>query len=159
MKQNQGKRFEYNFKKSVPPRMFCYRFKDGTANFTGTKNENVRFQAHNICDYLVFNGQKLFLIELKAHKGKSLPINCIRPTQIEELTKASSYEDVYCGILIYFLDVDRVFWLDIEMVNYFILSDTERKSIPIAYCEQNGIEVEIERKKVNILLKLDKLFK
>ena len=158
MKQNQGKKFEYNFKKSIPANMFCYRFKDGTANFTGNKNENVRFQAHNICDFMVYNGNKLFLIELKVHKGKSIPLNCIRPTQLEELTKASKYQNVKCGILIYFIEIDKVYWIDIDKINYFIYSDIERKSIPISYCEENGIEITISRKKVNIVLELDKIF-
>ena len=158
MKQNQGKKFEYNFKKSVPSNMFCYRFKDGTANFNGAKNDNVRFQAHNICDYLVFNGRELYLLELKVHKGKSIPLACIRPTQIDELTKASKYNNVICGILVYFADTEKVYWLSIDKVNYFLYSDVERKSVPISYFEENGMEIPITKKKVNIFLDLSKLF-
>ena len=72
MAQNEGKRFEEDIKKSVPSEYFYYRFKDGTGNFNGTKNENVRFQAKNICDCEVMTDNYLFLLELKSHLGKSI---------------------------------------------------------------------------------------
>ena len=85
--KNPGKVFEEDIKKSVPKEYWIYRFKDGTANFSGSKNENVRFQAHNICDFMIMTKENLILLELKSHKGSSIPFSCIRKNQIEEMTK------------------------------------------------------------------------
>ena len=45
--KNEGKKFEEDFKKSVPKNLFYYRFIDGTSAWDGG---NARFQAKNICD-------------------------------------------------------------------------------------------------------------
>lgn len=157
MAKNSGKRFEENFKKSISNDLFCYRFKDGTANFTGTKNENVRFQAHNVCDFMVFNGQRLFLLELKAHKGKSLPLNCIRDNQIKELSKASMYTNIVTGILVYFADLEEVYFLEIDKLILFMGTE-DRKSIPIDYFRNEGNKIPIVKAKTNILMNLHKIF-
>ena len=92
VKKNPGKLFEEDFKKSVPKWCWLYRFKDGTANFKGEKNENVRFQAHNICDFEIMAQNSLFLLELKSHQGASIPFSCIRKNQIEEMVKAAEFK-------------------------------------------------------------------
>ena len=76
MAKNEGKQFEEDFKKSIPKGYWFYRFKDGTAGFSGEKNSNVRFQAHNIADCEVMGNKYLFILELKSHKGSSIPFNC-----------------------------------------------------------------------------------
>lgn len=153
---NNGKRFEQNFKDSVPSDVFCYRFKDGTANFRGTKNENVRFQAYNICDYLLYNGKNLYLLELKAHKGKSLPLNCIRKNQKEELAKATFYKGIKAGILVYFIDVQEVYYLSIDKLDYFLCTES-RKSIPLSFFKEEGKKIPSIKKEVNISLNLNSL--
>ena len=155
-KINNGKRFENNFKNSVPTNVFCYRFKDGTANFSGARNINVRFQAKNICDFMLFNGKKLFLLELKSHKGKSLPLSCVRPNQLSELYKASSYQNVISGIMIHFSDLDEIYFIEINKYIEYIKNNQEKKSIPILYLKENGIFIECEKKEINIRLNLDK---
>lgn len=159
MTVNSGKRFESNFKNSVPSDIFCYRFKDGTANFRGARNENVRFQAKNICDYMVYNGKKLFLLELKAHKGKSLPLNCVRKNQVEELTKASVFENIVCGILVYFSDLEEIYFLDIDDYLYYTTIEPNKKSIPFAFFKENGKKIYFEKKLTNLKLNLDNFFK
>ena len=147
---NNGKRFENNFKSSIPEGMFCYRFKDGTANFRGAKNENVRFQAHNIFDFMVFNGKKLFLLELKSHKGKSLPLNCIRPNQVNELVKASIYENVNAGLLVHFSDLEQVYYLEIGEYIYYTSIEPQKKSIPLDFFKERGENISCEKKLTNI---------
>ena len=153
---NNGKRFEQNFKSSVPNDVFCYRFKDGTANFMGARNANVRFQAYNMCDFLLYNGNKLFLLELKAHKGKSLPISCIRKNQIEELSKASLFTNIVAGVLVYFVDVEEVYFLSIDILNYFLCTE-KRKSIPLDFFKKEGKRIPCNKKEINIILNLNNL--
>ena len=153
---SSGKRFEECFRNSIPEDIFFYRFKDGTASWN--PNGFTRFQAKNICDCFVWDGETLFFLELKSHKGKSLPLNCIRQNQVEELTDASNYANTVCGLLIFFSDIDRCFFLDIKKYNEFVKTN-DRLSIPLVFLEQNGIEIGIEKKKINFTVKIDSFLK
>ena len=105
----KGQNFENNFKNSIDKNdssIFFYRFKDGTANWGPKDNKDkIRFQAHNISDYMIFYRHKLFILELKSHKGKSLPLNCIRNSQYEEMFNASFKDSVYPMLIIFFSDI------------------------------------------------------
>ncbi len=152
---NAGKQFEDEIKKSVPDDVFFYRFRDGTANFAGGQNENVRFQQSNICDCMLYNGT-LFLLELKSHKGKSLPFSAIRQNQVVDLSKASMYGGVVAGLIINFRDAERTFFVHIGKIEYFIAHE-ERKSIPLMWCEENGIEIPGKKLKVHFRWDLQKV--
>lgn len=151
---NSGKRLESNFKKSIPDDIFFYRFKDGSSAWGG--NDKVRFQSSNICDCLIFNGSKLYLLELKSTKGKSLPFTNIRENQLKELSLATYYKNIVSGIVIEFSDLDRCFFMYIDTITDFIRIGS-RKSVPIEYCEEKGIEIEIKKKKVNNSFNIKKL--
>ena len=134
----RGQRFEQNFKKSVPDNIFFYRFRDGTANWQ--HNDLVRFQQKNICDCMIFDGEYLFLLELKNHKGKSLPFSCIRKNQLKELSLNQRFKNVKCGIVINFEDLEECYFMFICDVTDFIRK-SDRKSIPIDYCRKKGIKI------------------
>jgi recombination protein U len=141
-----GKRFENNFKKSVPSNIFFYRFKDGSSAWGG--NDKVRFQSSNICDCELFDGNRLYLLELKSIKGKSIPFSNIRENQLKELSEAQKFKNIIAGIVIEFNELDRAFFMHIDNVIEFMLNGG-RKSIPLAYCKEKGIEIEVEKKRVN----------
>ncbi|WP_024613635.1 Holliday junction resolvase RecU [Clostridium sp. Ade.TY] len=155
--KNEGKRFEEDFKKSIPEKYFIYRFKDGTANFKGTKNENVRFQAHNICDFQVFAENKLFLLELKSYNGVSIPLSGIRKTQLEEMLKASNYKNIEPYFMFNFRPLQKIYTVKVENVQEFV-TKAERKSIPVKWCIENGIEIEGVKKKVRFRYELERFF-
>ena len=155
MKKN-GKRFEENFQKSCKEQgIFCYRLKDSGSSFQ--KADNLRFTSSNMCDYITFNGSLLLNIELKCHKGKSLPFDCIREKQNTMLIESSKYKNVVCGLLVNFSDVEECYFLNIIDYNVF-LENTDRKSIPLDYFKQKGINVKLERKKVNFIYDVGGLF-
>ena len=156
--KNEGKKFEEDFKKSIPEKYFVYRFKDGTANFNGTKNENVRFQAHNICDFEVFAEDKLFLFELKSYKGASIPLSGIRKTQLEEMLKASNYKNIEPYFMFNFRPLQKIYAVRVQNVQDFI-KKAERKSIPVKWCIENGIEIEGVKKKVRFRYELENFFR
>lgn len=141
-----GKRLENNFKLSVPSDIFFYRFKDGTSSWGG--NEMTRFQAKNISDCLMFDGSRLFLVELKSTKGKSLPFSNIRTSQIEDLSKANKFKNIVAGFFIEFNEIDRAFFIKIEDFISF-QKTSSRKSIPIEELEKSGTEVETTKLRVN----------
>lgn len=140
--KNKGKIFEESFKRSVPDDILYYRFKDGTANWE--HNNIVRFQAKNVCDCMIYNGEELIFIELKNHKGKSIPIKCIRENQREELLRYSKYKNTKCVIVINFEDLEECYCLKIKDVDDFINKEN-RKSIPIEYCKEVGIMVNMKK--------------
>jgi recombination protein U len=156
-----GKRFEQQWKDSIPQSIFYYRFRDGTSAWG--EQENTRFQAKNMCDCEMFDGSKLYLLELKSHKGKSLPFSaflkknkagkfdpsdkaCLK--QILDLSKASTYKNIIAGFVINFSDVGKTYFCKVDDVYYFVTHE-DSKSIPIAWCEQWGKEISGKKKKVN----------
>ena len=107
---NIGKTFEQEFKECVPPDYYLYRLKDDTSGFYGVSNP---------CDYILFRSPYLFLVELKTHKGKSIPIAKIRPNQIQGMEKATQYEGVYGGFLINFRELEETYYITVQDVIQF----------------------------------------
>lgn len=147
--KKRGQKFEDNFRSSInrdSKDLFFYRFKDGTANWN--PNEKTRFQAHNICDCMVFYRQNLFLFELKSHKGKSLPLNCIRESQLKEMCLAGAKENVLPFVITFFDDLGECYAIHIKYVfQFWLLSD--RKSIPLSYFQENGFKIDSHLLKTN----------
>ena len=144
--KSTGKRFEENFKKSVPKNIFYYRLKDNSNTWSeGTKT---RFTPNNICDCILYDGDYLYILELKSTKGKSLSFNNIKKHQIEDLTWASQYANIVSGFIINFSDLDECYFIEISRFNEFYES-TGRKSLEIAYCRKKGIKLGVEKLKIN----------
>lgn len=150
---NSGKRFEQNWKKSIPKDIFYYRFRDGSSSWGG--NDKVRFQQTNICDCLMFDGDYLYLLELKSTKGKSLPFNNIKKHQIDDLLWASTYSNTICGLVIEFSKIAECYFIEINKFKVFYES-TSRKSMPIDYLEKYGLKIDVERKKINSKFDVEK---
>ena len=143
---NSGKRFEQNFKKSIPKDIFFYRFRDGSSSWGG--NDKVRFQQTNICDCMMFDGEYLFLLELKSTKGKSLPYSNIKEHQIDDLLWASEFANVICGLVIEFADINECYFIEINEFEKY-KDESNRKSLPIDFCRNKGIKIGVEKLKIN----------
>lgn len=154
--QNEGKFFEKDIKDSMPKEHWLYRFKDGTGNFGGTKNENVRFQATNICDFITMTDEYLFLLELKSHKGSSIPFSCIRKNQIEEMSKID-HKKIKTYFIFNFREKEKTYGIEAKKLKEY-MKNTDRKSIPLAWCEENGIYIDSEKKKVRYKYLLNDFF-
>lgn len=150
---NIGKIFEEEIKKSVPQGYFYYRFKDNAASF-GT-GEGTRFTSHNICDCMVM-GEYLYLLELKSHKGSSIPFNCIRKNQIEEMSKVL-HQKIKPYFILNFREKEKTFAIEAKELKNF-METTERKSIPFDWCLKNGIEIIGTKKKVKYNYNLKEFF-
>lgn len=153
---NRGKIFEKNFKASVPKKILYERFKDTGATYYGG-NDSLRFAQSNVCDCFLFDGNVLLYLELKSHKGKSLPLSCIRQNQVNELIERQEHSNVISGLLIEFSDIERVFYLNIADFMHFTVDET-RKSIPLDFCVDRGIEVEISKLRTNYRYNVQKLY-
>lgn len=137
-KQNPGKKFEEDFLKSIPSNIFKLRLKDDTFHF---KNVN------NPADIIIYYKGKLFVLELKSTKGKSLPYANIKENQFEGLNKISSVEGVIPGFLINFRSVEETYFLGIEQALSYKKRE-DKKSFPLEFIRQNGILIKCKKKRV-----------
>jgi recombination protein U len=152
---NSGKRFEQNFRDSVPVGIFFYRFRDGTSSWGGGENSATRFQAKNICDCMMYDGNYLYLLELKSHKGASLPLSAIRESQIKNLMEADKHMNVEAGLIVNFADAEEVYYMPIEQAYKWFFNGI-RKSIPIKEFRDNCIQIKGCKKKTNYVYDINK---
>lgn len=133
-----GKIFEEEIKASFPPDFYVERYKDDTAGFYGVSNP---------ADFRLYKYPYTFLLELKTHKGKSIPIEKIRDNQLKGLVKAGNYLGIYAGFLINFRDLEETYYIPADTILFFILKG-EKKSIPVEWCRENGVRIAQQKKRV-----------
>jgi len=144
-----GKVFEEEIKKSFPEDFYIERYKDDTAGFYGVSNP---------ADYRLYKYPLTFLLELKSHKGKSIPLEKIRNSQLKGMRKATHYKGVYCGFLLNYRDLEETYYITFEDLvrDFYIVNgkgDFEakpdgRKSVPVEWCIENGVRIEQKKKRV-----------
>lgn len=147
-KKSIGKIFEEEIKASIPPEFYVERYKDDTAGFYGVSNP---------ADYRLYRYPYTFLIECKTHKGKSLPIDKIRPNQIHGLVLAVIHKGIYGGFFINFRDLEETYYISVQDITQY-MSSTDRKSIPVEWCRENGVRIEQEKKRVRYSYDLSSFF-
>lgn len=153
---NAGKRFELDFKASVPNDVWFYRFRDSPANFTNkscekcpiNKQKPIRFTTRNICDCEIFKMPNLFLLELKTTKNKSLPFSMVLDNQVKQLTEADRHKGIVAGFIVNFREVGDTFFLPIAGYNYYKETLTS-KSIPLKIFKENCYKIGQTKKKVH----------
>jgi recombination protein U len=134
-----GKSFEQDFKKSVPEDVFYYRFRDGTSSWD--KGEMTRFQQTNICDCMMYDGNNLYLLELKSHKGRSIPFTCVSEHQVKDLSEVARYVNVNAGMIFNFRDLSQTYYIPIDEIEKFHTA-AERKSFPLEFAMQYGVKIK-----------------
>lgn len=105
MPKGSGKVFEVCYKDSTPDYCYLVRLNDPPQSFGGG---TAKFSLKNPYDYLCFDTKHRILIptELKTTKYKSMSLSMIREHQIEGLTKASAYDNMFPCFLFNFRDED-----------------------------------------------------
>lgn len=138
--ENKGKQFEsviYACFSRVPD-VSIDRLRDAPKKLKGVDNPS---------DFIVYKKPHEVYVECKSHKGKSLPLSCIRYEQIQGLLRKSKIEGVKCGLLIWYRDLDLTVWLDIDTV--IAIKNTGVKSINYrAALEYPHIELQGKKKRV-----------
>lgn len=138
MADNEGKRFEEDFKLSINENVLPIRVKDDTSGYA---------QVYNICDYILYSYPNMFMLELKSCKTPSLPLANISIEQLEGLYGAGLHDGVAGGFLLNYRKYERTFYVSAKDVYEFVEADT-RKSIPVSFCEEKGIEVVATKRRV-----------
>lgn len=153
---NEGKKFEEDFKKSMPDNIWFYRFRDGTSNWGGQDQSATRFQATNICDCMVFAYPLLYLIELKSHNSTSFPFSAIRNNQISDMYDAGKFQGILPLFVINMRKYNRTFAIHVNKIRNYI-KKAERQSFPLSWLIDNGIEVIGEQKRIRWRYDIEKL--
>lgn len=138
MAKSAGKIFEEDIKASFPLDFYVERYKDDTARFKGVANP---------ADFRLYKYPYTFLLELKSHKGKSIPLDKIRDSQIKGMAKAVEYRGVYGGFILNYRDLEETYYIPVMELVWFILSK-QRKSIPVDWCREKGVRIAQKKKKV-----------
>lgn len=136
---NEGKKFEEDFKKSMDKyNIWNYRLRDSSGSWSNSNGS--RFTPKNICDYIAYKNGALYLLELKSHKGSSLPYTAISDYQLKGLSNID-----YSGIKAYFIinmrDKEKTYAIEAQKIKNYI-EKSERKSISIEFMESEGIEIK-----------------
>ena len=142
---NTGKQFEEDIKKSVDNAAFLYRLRDSGGSWQGGNKS--RFTPSNICDFILFKSPKLYLLELKSHKGKSIPYGVIK--QLDKLLDVANkkLENLKVLLLLNFADLEETYVIEVESVASIKDSKT-RKSLSIEDVREYGYRVDQVKKKV-----------
>lgn len=169
MATNVGKKFEQDFKNSLPFYVLPIRLPDPPQAFA--KRSDTRFSHKNPCDYILYDSKHRILIpsELKTTKYRSMSfddINCgdkqnnmIHKHQILGLKKFSEYDYVIAGFFFNFRseehDIERLYFQRIEdFLN--MISDINKKSFnEIDLCYHNAVKIKGEKKRTRYCWNMD----
>ena len=127
---NRGKDFEGQVHDGFLqiPGVSIDRLPDPMAGYAGVKN---------ICDFIVYNYPCQYYIECKSCYGNTMSIHSNDPkkrygnitnNQWEGLLDKSKKPGVRAGILVWFIDHDVTYWIDIRLLQKW--RDAGHKSIP-----------------------------
>lgn len=143
-----GKIFEAEIKASFPPDVYVERYKDDTSGFYGVSNP---------ADFRLYRYPLTFLLELKSHKGKSIPLAKIRNSQLKGMERAITYKGIYCGFLLNYRDLAETYYISFsELASAFYIKSggnfeimpNGRKSIPVSWCREYGTQITQVKKRV-----------
>lgn len=155
----EGKLFEECLENSCKKQnIFSLRIKDTFIPAQFRKQIRV---SKNKYDFILFSNGHLLPIELKSTKAKSFGMkeDIIKSHQIDALKEATNYEDTFPGLIFNFRESDnRTFFIHIDrfieykniaenQLDHTYKSKINRSSIPIAICEEIGIEIKNEKKR------------
>lgn len=160
MPTNLGKVFEAEIKASIPSGFYVERYKDDTSGFHGVSNP---------ADFRLYGYPLTFLLELKTHKGKSIPLAKIRPNQVQGMYRASQYKGIYGGLILNYRDLEETYYISCSelVAEYYILNKAGkfevkpdgRKSIPVEWCREHGTQITQTKKRVRYSYDLESWFR
>ena len=147
---NEGKRFEENFKKSAKiDNLLLIRLQDAAG---WSDAENTRFTPSNVCDFILYNGIEMHLIELKSHKSTSIAFNQMK--QIDKMIKYS-YVNLKKYVIIEFRKYTTTVAIPVDKLIEF-REATSKKSINLKECAEIGTIIPQTKKQVNYTYDLSK---
>lgn len=154
--KNVGKIFEDNWKSSCPNNVFLYRPPDAAQSFY--PNSELKFSNRSLCDFLMYDGRKLYVLELKTtltnFTFERTEDDCKRMIhwhQIETLNKISQYPNTVSGFLLDYRNSGNTYFIGIsdflslinclnknsftehDMLTYSSVIEIEKKLLKVNY--------------------------
>ena len=169
---NFGKRFEEDFKNSVPDYCWLHRLKDSAQSYNNSADTS--FSWDNECDYFVFDDKSriLYCLELKTTKSKSFSYQMdkndkssrlIKWHQIESLTKFSEFNHIKSGLFLNFRDeknnVQRTYFMDIKDFNKVKESNGKHSINEFEIILNGGVKISGAKKRVRYRWDIDSFLK
>lgn len=150
MAQNKGKQFELKVRECLRqvPGISIDRLYDVQAGFKNISN---------ISDIIFYRYPFICYGEIKSHKGNTFPIANL--TQYEKLLAKKGIKGVRAGVILWFIEKDKVCWVPIETFEQLVLDG--KKSVNINMLESKDYKIfEIPSIKKRVFMDTDytKLF-
>jgi len=141
MATNKGKAFEVKFKQDwlrTVPNSTIDRLYDTTNGYKSVSN---------ISDFIGYSYPNIFYLECKSHQGNTFPLANL--TQYDKLTGKVGIPGVRAGMILWFIDHDRVCYVPISTITQ--LKNDEKKSVNVKMLDDlsyNIIEIPSIKKRV-----------
>lgn len=165
MAQNVGKKFEDNWKSSVPDNVVYHRLHDAPQSW-GTQSSGLRFSWRNPCDCFLFDNGLFYQLELKTTKDNYYTFEKEKDTnktakihyhQIQGLLDFDKYEKCIPGFILNFRinEDDKEKYNEVTYfihINNFIkmINDLNKKSFTILdLLKYSPIKIESIKKRTN----------
>lgn len=160
----EGKRFERDFKASVPPDAWCYRLRDSPISYYGgSEAEGIRFAQDNICDFFLFRAPSLYLLELKTVGTRSASLTSLfgrfdpdkgtykKQKHLQDMADAAVRRSLQALVVLNYRLAEHTYALPAADVLDFVRQAIVggRKSIPEDWCREHGRPVNARRLRVN----------
>ena len=145
MAKSYGKQFELKVRSDLKkiPGISLDRLAD---NMSGFKNIS------NISDIIFYKYPFICYGELKSHKGNTFPITNL--TQYDKLLVKKGLKGVRAGVILWFIDKDKVCWVPIETFEQLKLDD--KKSVNVNMLESDEYKIfEIPSVKKRVFMDTD----
>ena len=93
----------------------------------------------NISDLIFYKFPFICYGEIKSHKGNTFPLSNL--TQYEKLLAKKGIKGVRAGVILWFIDHDKVLWVPIETFEKLRKEDKKSVNVKTDYEEYNIIEI------------------
>lgn len=161
--KNAGKRFEENWRDSIPSDVVYHRLRDASQSFY--KSEKSRFTLRNPFDCMLYHYPYLFCLELKStgsgrisYEVSKYESGMIHYHQIQGLQKLSHYDGVIAGFLFNFRHRDGSETCYYQSIDDFLqmIHGSEKKSFnELDMKSRNALVVKSKKKRVNFVYDVD----
>lgn len=142
---NYGKKFETKFK------LDFLKIKDATIDRLYDQVSEYK-NLSNICDFIGYKEPNIYYLECKSHKGNTFPFQALR--QYDALLSKVGVPGVRTGVVIWFIDHDRVIYVPIKTIEQ--MKKDNKKSVNITTIEKDGYRfIEIPSIKKRVFLDSD----
>lgn len=139
MAVNRGKQFELKVRSDLSKiqGISIDRLQDAMSGFK---------HMSNISDLIFYKFPFICYGEIKSHKGNTFPLSNL--TQYEKLLAKKGIKGVRAGVILWFIDHDKVLWVPIETFEKLRKEDKKSVNVKMDYEEYNIIEIPSQKRRV-----------